>query len=837
MAAPPSETRVVDRGETVGRFVLIGLLGRGGMGEVYAAYDPELDRKVAVKIVRARSTDGEARLLREAQAIAKLQHPNVVVVYDVGSFRDTVFIAMEFIDGPTLGHWMSVEPRPWRETLRVFQAAGRGLEAAHALGMVHRDFKPDNVMLTKDGQVRVMDFGLARQVDDAEDARAHAAPTPPRAADPDETMSASPGAARSLSPHSSGRYVDLSLTETGVQVGTPAYMAPEQYSALRSDARSDQFSFSVALYEALYGERPFAGHTVPEIMTNVSAGRVSPAPERARVPGWLRRVVLRGLSTDPAARHPSMSALLGALEADPSTRRRRWAFALAGVAVLGGLAIGWSREGAAGRALCAGGSARLAGVWEPGPALTPRKEAIRARFATIGKSYAASAFAGASRLLDDFSARWVAMYREACEAAAVGGEPSAEARDLRMACLDDHRENLRALTDLLTTADDGVVQNAVSAAGALPRLDECADLRALRAVVERPRDPTVSRRVGELRATLAQAMALRASGQCAAADRTITPVVAGARAAGDRPLLADALFEMGLLSQFCVEPARGIEALKEAYATAIAAHKDTVAIEASSEVSLLSANRRGDLASARDWGRIARATLDAHGRDDYLEGMLLSAEGTVLALENDLAGAMAKARDAQAVTAKALGADHPLALTGLMNIGDALFRAGRYEEARVADERAIAAAARVFGPVHQIVAAASNNLCEALNHLGRFAGARAACGRSIAVWNEVGAEPTIRSYGLTGLGEALLGEGLAGEAFAPLEEAVAAREKGNLAPELLGESRFALARAVWARAAERPRALALARRASIDCASDAKAVAEIDAWLARPTTR
>jgi eukaryotic-like serine/threonine-protein kinase len=839
MAAPPSETRVVDRGETVGRFVLIGLLGRGGMGEVYAAYDPELDRKVAVKIVRARSTDGEARLLREAQAIAKLQHPNVVVVYDVGSFRDTVFIAMEFIDGPTLGHWMSVERRPWRETLRVFQAAGRGLEAAHALGMVHRDFKPDNVMLTKDGQVRVMDFGLARQFDDGDEAGTPvpAAPAPAPAADPDETMSAGPGSTRSTGLQTSGRYLDLKLTETGVQVGTPAYMAPEQYSALRSDARSDQFSFSVALYEALYEERPFAGHTVPEIMTNVSAGRVSPAPERARVPGWLRRVVLRGLSTDPAARHPSMSALLAALEADPSTRRRRWTFALAGVAVLGGLAIGWSREGAARRALCAGGAARLAGVWEPDPALTPRKEAIRARFATIGKSYAASAFTGAARLLDDFSARWVAMYRDVCEATAVRGEPSAEVRDLRMACLDERRETLSALTELFTTADDGVVQNAVSAAGALPRLDECADISALRAVVKRPQDPASSRRAAQLGADLAHVMALRASGQCAAADRTVAPLVAAARAADDRPLLADALVEMGLLAQFCVQPLRGVEALKEAYATAISAHKDSVAIAASSEVALLSANRLGDLTAARDWVRIARASLDGHGRDDHLEGMVLTAEGMLLTSQGDYDRAMVKIRDAQAITAKALGADHPFALTGLMNVGDLLVTAGRYEEARVADERAIAAAERVFGPVHQIVAATSNNLCEALNHLGRFADARAACGRALAIWTEIGAEPSIHAYGLTGLGESLLGEGHPGEAVAPLEQAVAARERAKVSPALLGESRFALARALWSRAPERPHALALARRASVDRASDAKAVAEIDAWLARPTTR
>src|SRR6185503_7846608 len=155
------------KGATIGRYVVLGLLGRGGMGEVYAAYDPELDRKIAVKLLRARAgrstIDGRTRLLREAQAIARLSHPNVVVVYDVGTFRDSVFIAMEFVEGHTLGYWLQEKTRPWREVLDVFQAAGRGLVAAHTAGLVHRDFKPENVMITKAGQVRVMDFGLARE--------------------------------------------------------------------------------------------------------------------------------------------------------------------------------------------------------------------------------------------------------------------------------------------------------------------------------------------------------------------------------------------------------------------------------------------------------------------------------------------------------------------------------------------------------------------------------------------------------------------------------------------------------------------------------------------------
>src|SRR5579871_1816494 len=170
----PAEEPGLAKGAAIGRYVVLGLLGRGGMGEVYAAYDPELDRKIAVKLLRNRGAgpsdpDGRTRLLREAQAIARLSHPNVVVVYDVGTFRDSVFIAMEFVEGNTLGYWLQAAPRRWREVLDVYLAAGRGLVAAHAAGLVHRDFKPENVMITKGGQVRVMDFGLARDqnTDDA----------------------------------------------------------------------------------------------------------------------------------------------------------------------------------------------------------------------------------------------------------------------------------------------------------------------------------------------------------------------------------------------------------------------------------------------------------------------------------------------------------------------------------------------------------------------------------------------------------------------------------------------------------------------------------------------
>jgi tetratricopeptide (TPR) repeat protein/predicted Ser/Thr protein kinase len=836
---PLPNAHIIDRGETVGRFVLIGLLGRGGMGEVYAAYDPELDRKVAVKILRGRSADGEARLMREAQAIAKLQHPNVVVVYDVGHFRDTVFIAMEFIDGHTLGYWMNAERRPWREVLRLFQAAGRGLEAAHGLGMVHRDFKPDNVMLTRDGQVRVMDFGLARQMGDGDgqgaDAGAdEAAAAPADDVDPDATMPL-PTGARPVSLQSSGRYLELKLTQTGVQIGTPAYMAPEQFSAKRSDARSDQFSFCVALYEALYGERPFAGDTMIALMTSVLEGRVRPAPEKARVPGWIRRVLLRGLATDPQARYPSMKALLEALDQDPSARRRTWALAAGAAIVVAGVGFAASRIGAGARSMCAGGAAKLAGIWEPGVERSPRKAAIGEAFARTGKSFAGQAFAAASKWLDDYTSHWAAMHRDACEATNVRGEQSAEVLDLRMSCLGGRLENVRALTDVFAKADGDVVTNAVSAAGALPPLDACADVAALRAVVKPSDDPAIRKRVDALRAELARVTAIRDSGGCAVAEKRGAALIENVRATNDRLLLAESLNVVGFLGNFCADPAVSVARIEESYAEAVAAHDDQLAAYSASIAVVFLSDRLGKLESAHDWHLVARAAVDRLGAGprQYVIGTFLSAEGLMRGAEHDYEAWVRGEREGTAATAKAYGADHYLALTGLSNIANALAAAGRNEEAVTANQTALAASERVLGPEHPIVAGVCNNECEALNRVGRHAEALRLCRRALDIFRAAGADPVIRSYALTGAGIALLGEGKPGEAIAPLEEAVAARAAVRVNAALQGESRFALARALWPKPPARPRALALARQARTDYGTDTRAVAEIDAWLAK----
>ncbi len=320
---PPADApaQAVSDGPTrIGRYVVIKRIGAGGMGVVYAAYDDKLDRKVAVKLLRPGqgrvSPTARARLLREAQAIAKLSHSAVVQVYEVGTHRDEVFIAMEYVDGVTLKGWQ--RSQSWQEILQCYVAAGRGLCAAHEAGIVHRDFKADNVLVrANDGSVRVLDFGLA-STDDRPSPNADTPPPP--ASDSDAA----------------------SLTHTGMIMGTPAYMAPEQHRAGATDARTDQFSFCASLYEALYGYRPFGGESLDALRTNVLEGNVEPAPRYTQVPPPIFKALRRGLSVAPEDRFATMDGLLTELRLP--TSRLPWRRAGLGVVAVAAVAVavGWS---------------------------------------------------------------------------------------------------------------------------------------------------------------------------------------------------------------------------------------------------------------------------------------------------------------------------------------------------------------------------------------------------------------------------------------------------------------------------------------------------------------
>jgi eukaryotic-like serine/threonine-protein kinase len=670
----------LSRGDAVGRYVVLDPLGSGGMGVVYTAYDPELDRKVALKLVRPRHEErlpeaehaqGQARLVREAQALARLSHPHVVTVHDVGTHQGDVFIAMELVEGVTLARWLAAGPRPWREVIEILESAGRGLEAAHRAGLVHRDFKPDNVIVRPDGQAVVTDFGLARaeQVDTPE------APAAP----------------------------DLSLTDPGTLLGTPAYMAPEQHRGRAADARSDQFAFCVVLYQALYRERPFraiAGDGLSAgaaLAVEVVSGRVQPPPAGARVPAWLRRVVLRGLAPDPARRWPSMTELLAALRRDPGRAARRWLLAGAAAAVLAAGGVAWASGAARRGALCARAGERVASVWD-----APHREAVRAAFAATGAAYAEDTFQRAAAALDAYAAGWSRARAETCAATELRHEQSAELMDLRMACLDRRLGAFTALVTLFGAGPDKeVLDHAVRAALTLEPLDACADPVALRAAVA-PTGTTVpagvASRVASLRARLDPVRARYAAGKYREAAAAVNELLPDIRATGYPPLLAEALTLRAQLEVWR-DVSRSEADLREVLAAAAAAKDDLRMARALAGLIAAIGGPGGDrTAEALALVPVAEAIAQRAGADPGTLSNLRRATAQVLLKVARYPEAEKAAREALELRERAYGPESPEVAAVLGTVAIVEMEAGKYAEARAADEHALAIIRGKLGP-------------------------------------------------------------------------------------------------------------------------------------------
>jgi WD40 repeat protein/predicted Ser/Thr protein kinase len=377
----PERAQTREVAPVIGRFSILHEIGQGGMGVVYLGYDARLDRRAAVKLLGSNGEQGRARLLREAQALARLSHPNVIPIYESGEHGDDAYIAMEYVAGHTLRDWMRAAPRSTAQILAVFVAAGRGLEAAHQQGLAHRDFKPDNVMVGDDGRTRVADFGLVRAFAEPSSER-------PRA-ELDAQIDA--GIAR---------IANVDLTATGALLGTPAYMAPEQYLGEPSGPATDQFSFCVSLWEALYGTRPFAGKSVAELATNILAGKIATPSGDAKLPARIRKALEQGLAVEPGKRWPSMGALLTVLERELSMPQRRTFAVTASVVVAALLAVvGFAWQRVAARDEAAAAESRLA--------LAERRALQSAELLAEGESVDALVLAirAAGGLIDESSLR------------------------------------------------------------------------------------------------------------------------------------------------------------------------------------------------------------------------------------------------------------------------------------------------------------------------------------------------------------------------------------------------------------------------------------------------
>jgi eukaryotic-like serine/threonine-protein kinase len=814
------------RGDTVGRYVILNLVGRGGMGEVYAAYDPQLDRRIALKLLHDTSSSagsphvGRERLLREAKAIARLSHPNVVVVHDAGAMTDPVrgervFLAMEFLEGETLSAWLAAAARSWRTVRDLFIAAGEGLAAAHEAGLVHRDFKPQNVMVGRDGAVRVMDFGLAS---DTSDGGAPGGEARPDLGDVAQAPTAD----------------TIALTRTGVLVGTPLYMSPEQFRAQATDARTDQFSFCVALYEALYGERPFPSASLGQLVEAVLSGRVREPPAKARVPSFLRRVLLRGLAADPAARYPSMRELLDTLRRDPARRRRTVAVgALVAAAVVAGI-VGMQQVGTRGERVCRGAGEKLEGIWE----LTgdgARRTAVHRAFLATGRGFAEQTWGRVATLLDDYSRRWTALYTDSCEATHVRGDQSPEVLDLRTTCLEGPRGALRALTDLLARADTKVLVEAVNAAQALPPLDRCSDVAGLRAVVPPP-DGAARARVAALATRLAEVNALRDTGQYGLALEQARRLAGEADAVGYEPLQAEVLETRGWLEVESGDTASGAKTFNDVVWMALAAHRDDIAAEAAGQLVGVNGYFLARIEEGRRWEEPAEALLRRVGPGhDRIAAWLHQDRGALAQRAGDHDTAKREFELALAFKSKAFPAGHPdLGKTYYAMASNELDR-GDGKAALAAADQSLAIYRAAYGSESPLVWIPLDARGEALSILGRYEEAerdlRVALERAEGLY---GVEHAWTGVALNGLGVALMGRGKLREAIPLLEKALRVRERLEPGQETVAETRFALGRALWTAASDRPRALELARTARDlyrSLHAHDRQIAAIDAWL------
>jgi tetratricopeptide (TPR) repeat protein len=777
------------RGMEIGKYLVVDRLGAGGAGVVVSAFDPDLNRKIAIKVMRGRVTDAaRTRLVREAQALAQLDHPNVITVYEVGIFDDEMFIAMEFAEQGTLRHWLAAKPRAWREILDRYIDAGRGLAAAHAAKLVHRDFKPDNVLVTASERVKVSDFGLVSATGEQATLEGERlAPTTP---------------------------LDVSLTHTGMLIGTPSYMAPEQHLLGRVDARADQFAFCVALYEALYGVRPFEGADYYSLFTSVSEGRIVSAP-RSSVPIRILKAIHRGLASDPAARWPSMDALLAELQRDRKPVAR-W-IAVGAVAAITTAAVTLYAAGGSSSELepCAAGPRRLAGVWDLGI-----KQKIRAAFATSGAPTHAEDWRAVERVVDGHTDAWIAAERENCEATRIVGTQPEHAFEVREACLDNRLSQIARLSSLWQSTRDGnVVRSATTAAIGLDDIAICRDASGLADWLPPPADETSKQAIAGVRQRIMDGRGLMLAERFDQARASVAPLSDEANQIGYPPLVAETMLinaRLAWLTNDKLAEQRAFDAAVSAQGTR---HYE-IAIEAWTLLAEM-ASFQAHAADAKRWLRVAGSLAEPLGDDPLRRAGLLQAEARIDVADGKLDDARGELERASRIyddfVARGRGdlmkARHQLAAV-LSDLGQTLFSLGRNAAAEPVLERSVALFDALYGPRNPLATEPLNVLAGVSYVSGRYDKAQQVLERIVDTGTLYLPEPNAKlaSYH-TNLGEVLRAEGRYEEALGHIRRGLEMRRKlyGDDDPQLV-PSYMSLA-AILENQQRRPDARAAAERA------------------------
>lgn len=692
----------MESGTRLGRYLTIGELGRGGIGVVLRAYDPKLRREVALKVVQSSGNNGElqGRMLREAHAMAKVNHPNVVSVYDWERLGEGVLIVMEFVDGSDLRQWLQRDRSP-SDILRLFVQAGQGLRAAHEAGLMHRDFKPANVLVTHDGVAKVTDFGLARM---------------------DELLSTGALGDTSLASIDQGSGLDGSmrasepLTQAGQVMGTPLYMAPEQHRGEDLSLAVDQYAFCVSLWQALTGSPPFSTpgeHSLVALLKQKLGGPPRWPQQTPTIPRRLIEAIARGLAPDPRHRWPSMEALLETLTWEPRARRSRplWiAGALGGMTLgVGGLQM-WSAE------RCSGADAQLEELWG-----SHAKQKVKQAILGTGAPYAAGTWARAERTLDDYAARWRASHVEACEATTVRGEQSNEVMDLRMACLHRARVSLLAALEVLARANGEVVENAELVTGGLPNLDECSDIERLRAEVEPPADDDAAA-VEDALEHVAAAEAILRAGQYEAA----TAAVDAAREALGGVSYGPAHMKVAAVHASTLEKGGEYEAAEGAWRRALSlavehGTRQDVLRATAALIFVLAAHEKKSDAAAEHLALLDGVT----GADLTDKARWHQTLGSVYTSQGKYEDAEAEYRAALELRVRSLGPAHPDVTVARNSLSSTLRLRGKLEEAEAEQRAVLELTTRALGPGHPNVAMSRHNLAVILIARAQYEQARA----------------------------------------------------------------------------------------------------------------
>jgi tetratricopeptide (TPR) repeat protein len=693
----------------IGRYRVLRVLGEGGMGIVYAAYDDELARAVAIKLLRGAGSHPSSRdrMRREAQAMAQVSHPNVVQIHDVGEHDGELFLTMELIRGQTLDAWLvelgpvRVRAQRWREIVEVFVAAGRGLAAAHAAGLVHRDFKPSNVLIGE-GVVKVGDFGLAR-------------------GEADFTLESLDESDPELT--QSSRKLAERMTETGALVGTPAYLSPEQLTGRESSAASDQFAFCVALYEALVGQRPFAGDDLATLVANLLAGRRQSVPAGTNVPGWLLAVIDRGLARAPSERWPSMDALLAALLDDPAKRRRRRlavGFSVLGLAaILGVFAVDEAQH----RNQCEALGSVLDERWN-----VQSKQQLADAFAHTDAPDAQETWRRVEPQLDEWTQAWRAARMAACDE----GRDDPERAQQRAACLEHERWELEALLDVFAQADRATVIEAVVAVADLPEVARCDDLSWLASDVSLRSGSEATEQDAALRRDLARVLALERAGRYQDSLALAQTLVESARSLGDPVVEAEALAKLGGIRWRMSDFAGAERDLLAGHFLAGRVEDDHTAYATARDLAWVVGVRLARPSEGRVWLEHARMNLARSGGDPESDPDIFVMLGEIEVSEGHLAEALAAHERALALRLELLGEAHPEIADSLVNLGWIYASLGQLDQALATLERGRGIFEAALGPSHPMVSWADNEIARVLLELGRADEGIAAYRRSIA---------------------------------------------------------------------------------------------------------